>query len=32
MPILGSIIKNAIELRSKITLDSLKTQDPYLYS
>ena len=30
MPILGSIIKSAIELRSKIPLDSLMTQDPYL--
>jgi hypothetical protein len=29
MPILGSIIKSAIELRSKIPLDSMKTQDPY---
>jgi hypothetical protein len=29
MPILGSIIKSAIELRSKIPIDSLKTQDPY---
>jgi hypothetical protein len=29
MPILGSIIKRAIELRSKIPVDGLKTQDPY---
>jgi hypothetical protein len=29
MPILGSIIKSAIEIRSKIPIDSLKTQDPY---
>jgi len=29
MPILGSIIKSAIELRSKIPIESLKTQDPY---
>jgi len=29
MPILGSIIKSAIEFRSKIPIDSLKTQDPY---
>jgi hypothetical protein len=29
MPILGSIIKSAIELRSRIPIDSLKNQDPY---
>jgi len=29
MPILGSIIKSAIELRSKIPIESLKNQDPY---
>jgi len=29
MPILGSIIKSAIELRSMIPIESLKTQDPY---
>jgi len=29
MPILGSIIKSAIEIRSKIPIENLKTQDPY---
>jgi hypothetical protein len=29
MPILGSIIKSAIEFRSKIPIESLKTQNPY---
>ncbi|MBK7213706.1 MAG: GH3 auxin-responsive promoter family protein [Bacteroidales bacterium] len=29
MPILGSIIKSAIELRSKIPIESLKSQNPY---
>ncbi len=29
MPILGTIIKSAIELRSKIPIESLKTQNPY---
>lgn len=29
MPILGSIIKSAIEFRSKIPIDNLKVQDPY---
>ncbi len=29
MPLLGSIIKSAIEFRSKIPIENLKTQDPY---
>ncbi len=29
MPLLGTIIKSAIEFRSKIPIESLKTQDPY---
>ncbi|HPT14208.1 MAG TPA: GH3 auxin-responsive promoter family protein [Bacteroidales bacterium] len=29
MPILGSIIKSAIEVRSRIPVDKLKPQDPY---
>ena len=29
MPILGSIIKGAIELRGKMPIENLKTQDAY---
>jgi len=29
MPVLGSIIKSAIEFRSKFPIENLKTQDPY---